>query len=76
MGGVLHMTVWYGEMKLANSLVRLRVAELGMLLSGSTSGGLLTIVVSSLRGKVLIVGGIWLGVKLFDMTYGGLSNGS
>jgi hypothetical protein len=53
MGGVLYVTIWYGGTKLASSLVHLIVAELGMLLSGSASGGLITIAVSRLEGKVL-----------------------
>jgi hypothetical protein len=73
-GGILYVIVWYGGTKLANSLVRLVVAELGMLLSGSNIGGLITIAVSGLEGKVLMIGGTWLGVKFFDMPYGGFSN--
>jgi hypothetical protein len=76
MGGTLCAVLRYGGTKLANSLVRLVVAELGMLLSGSTSGGLITINVSGLGGKVLIAEGAWLGVKPFGMPYGGFSNGS
>jgi hypothetical protein len=74
MGGVLYMTVWYGGTKLASSLVRLVVAELGMLLSGSTTGGLITIAVSRLEGKALMIRGVWLGVKFFNMPYGGFSS--
>jgi hypothetical protein len=74
MGGVLYMIVWYGGTKLANSLVQLVVAELGMLLSGSTIGGLIIIAVSSIEGKVLMTEGAWLGVKFFDRPYGGFSN--
>jgi hypothetical protein len=76
MGGVLYATVWYGGTKLASSLVRPVVAELGMLLSGSTIGGLITIVVSGLEGKVLMTGGDWLGVKFFGMSYRAFSNAS
>jgi hypothetical protein len=47
-----------------------------MLLSGSTIGGLITMAVSSLDGKALIIEGVWLGVKPFSMPYGGFSNGS
>jgi hypothetical protein len=71
---VLYLTVWYGGTKLANSLARLIVAELGMLLIGSIIGGLITIVVCRLEGKVLMIGGTWLGVKFFGMSYGGLYN--
>jgi hypothetical protein len=70
---MLCVTVRYGGTKLANSLVRSVVAELGMLLSGSTIGGLITMAVSGLGGKLFIVGGAWLGVKPFDMPYGGFS---
>jgi hypothetical protein len=49
------------------------VVELGMLLSGSTIGGLITIGVSGLEGKVLMTRGAWLGVKFFGMPYGGFS---
>jgi hypothetical protein len=45
-----------------------------MLLSGSTIGGLITIAVSGLEDKVLMIGGAWLGVKFFGMPYGGFSN--
>jgi hypothetical protein len=74
MGGVLYATVWYGGTKLASLLVWLVVAKLGMLLSGSTVGGLITIAVSGLKGKVLITGGVYLVVKFFDMLYRGFSN--
>jgi hypothetical protein len=74
MGGVLYAPIQYGGTKLASSLVRLVVAELGMLLSGSNIGGLITIAVSGLEGKVLMTGGAWLGVKFFGMRYGGFSN--
>jgi hypothetical protein len=50
------------------------VAELGMLLSGSTTGGLITIAVFGLEGKVLMIGGAWLGVKFVDMLYRGFSS--
>jgi hypothetical protein len=76
MGGVLYATVWYGGTKLANSFLRLIVAELGILLSGSTIGGLITIAVCVFERKALITGDAWLGVKPFDMPYGGFSNGS
>jgi hypothetical protein len=75
MGGVLYTTIWYGGTKLTYSLVRLIVAILGMLLSGSTSSGFITIVVSSLVGKVIIAGGVWPGVKPFGLPHGGFSNG-
>jgi hypothetical protein len=45
-----------------------------MVLSGSIIGGLITIAVSGLEGKVLMTRGIWLGVKFFGMSYGGFSN--
>jgi hypothetical protein len=45
-------------------------------LSGSTIGGLITIAMSGLEGKVLLTGGAWLGVKFFGMPYGGSSNAS
>jgi hypothetical protein len=32
--------------------------------------------VFDLEGKALITGGAWLGVKPFNMPYGGFSNGS
>jgi hypothetical protein len=76
MGGVLYATVSYGGTKLASSLVRLVVAELGMLLSCSTIGGLITIAVSGLEGNVLMTGGVWLDVKFFSMPYGEFSNTS
>jgi hypothetical protein len=47
-----------------------------MLLSGFTIGGLITIAVSDLEGKVLMIGGAWLGVKFFGIPYGGFSNAS
>jgi hypothetical protein len=37
------------------------------------SGGLITIAVSGLEGKVLMIRGAWLGVKFFSMPYGGFS---
>jgi hypothetical protein len=74
MGGVLYATVWYGGTKLVSSLVWLIVAELGMLLSGSIIGGLITIAVSGLEVKVLMTVGAWLGVRFFDMPYEGFSN--
>jgi hypothetical protein len=43
---------------------------------GSTIGGLITIAVSDLEGKVLMIGGAWLGVKFFGMPYRGFSNAS
>jgi hypothetical protein len=52
------------------------MVELCMLLSGSTIGGLITMAISSLVGKALIIGGAWLGVKPFGMPYRGFSNGS
>jgi hypothetical protein len=52
------------------------VAERGMLLSGSTISGLITMVISGLEGKALITGGAWLGVKPFNMPYGGFFSGS
>jgi hypothetical protein len=76
MGGVPYTTVWYGGTKLASSLVWLVAAKVGMLLSGSTIGGLITIAVSGLEGKVLMTGGAWLGVKFFGMPYRGFSNAS
>jgi hypothetical protein len=76
MGGVLYATVWYGGTKLASSLVRLVAAELGMLLRGSTIGGLITIAVSGLKSKVLMTGGDWLGVMFFGMPYRGFFNAS
>jgi hypothetical protein len=69
--GVLYATVRYGGTKLASSLVQLVVVELGMLLSGSIIGGLITIAVSGFEGKVVMTGGAWLGVKFFNMPYGG-----
>jgi hypothetical protein len=45
-----------------------------MLLSGSTTGGLITIAVSRLEGKALMIRGVWLGVKFFNMPYGGFSS--
>jgi hypothetical protein len=47
-----------------------------MLLSVSTIGGLITIAVSDLEGKVLMIRGAWLDVKFFGMLYGGFSNAS
>jgi hypothetical protein len=44
-----------------------------MLLSGSTISGLIIIAVSDLEGKVLMIGGAWLGVMFFGMSYGGFS---
>jgi hypothetical protein len=61
---------------LATSLVQLVVAELGMLLSGSNIGGIITMAISDLEGKALITRGIWLGVKPFGMSYEGFSDGS
>jgi hypothetical protein len=55
-------------------LVPLIVAKLDMLLSDSIIGGLITIEVSGLEGRVLMTGGTWLGVKFFGMSYGGFSN--
>jgi hypothetical protein len=74
MGGVLYVIVWYGGTKVVNLLVRLAVAELGMLLSGSNIGGLITVVVSGFEGRTLMTGGAWLGVKFFGMPYRGFSN--
>jgi hypothetical protein len=71
MGGVLYVAIWYSGTKLASSLIQFTVAELGMLLGVSTNGGLITIAVSSLEGKVLMTEGAWLGVKFFGMPYGG-----
>jgi hypothetical protein len=62
--------------KLANSLALPVVAELSVLLSGSTIRRLITMAISGLGGKVLITGGAWLGVKPFGMPYEGFSNGS
>jgi hypothetical protein len=76
MRGVLYATIWYGGTKSASSSVRFIVVKLGMLLSGSTNGGLITIAVSYLEGKVLIIGGAWLGMKFFGLPYGGFSNTS
>jgi hypothetical protein len=45
-----------------------------MLLCDSTIGGLITIAVSGLEGKVLMTGGTWLGVKFFSMPYRGFFN--
>jgi hypothetical protein len=45
-----------------------------MLLCDSTIGGLITIAVSGLEGKVLMTGGTWLGVKFFGMPYRGFFN--
>ena len=49
-------------MKLTSLLVQLLVAELGMLVMGSTMGGLNTITLFgfSLLGKAAVVGGVWL----------------
>jgi hypothetical protein len=74
--GMLCVNVQYSGTKLANSLIRPIVAELGLLSSDSTSGGLITIVVSGFGGKILISGGAWLGVKSFGIPYRGFFNSS
>jgi hypothetical protein len=76
MGGVLYATVWYGGTKLPSSLAQLVAAELGMLLSNSTIGGLITIAVSGLEVKMLMTEGACLVVKFFGMPYRGFSNAS